>query len=153
VFHFEPEDFMAKTPAVESPLGDIPPVEVSKIEIPNVGTPEIKMPDVENSPAEKSAEKLADQVNESARSIREEVEVTGNQLLDTVKTMIAEGKVRRLILRTPDNKMVLEVPLVVGIVVGGALTLAAPFLTLIGAIGSVLAKVKVEVVRDKEPSV
>lgn len=134
---------MAKTPAVETPLGDIPAVEVPKVE----------MPDVENADVGKTADQAADQAGESAHTIREEFEVAGSQLLDAVKKMISDGKVRRLILRTPDNKMVLEMPLLAGVAVGGVLTLASPFLALLGALGSLLAKVKLEVVREKEPPV
>jgi hypothetical protein len=85
------------------------------------------------------------------RTWSEEIELAGTQLVEQVKKWIAEGNVRRLILRTPDDSMVLEIPLVTGAVVGGVLTIFAPLLAVLGAIASVLAHVKVEVVRVEEP--
>jgi hypothetical protein len=85
------------------------------------------------------------------RTWSEEFELAGTQLVEQVKGWIAEGNVRRLILRTPDNSLVLEIPLVAGAVVGGVLTVFAPLLAVLGAIASVLAHVKVEIVRVEEP--
>jgi hypothetical protein len=78
--------------------------------------------------------------------------LAGSQLVDHVKEWIAEGNVRRLILRTPDNSLVLEIPLMAGAVVGGVLTVFAPLLAVLGAIASVLAHVTVEIVRVEEPT-
>jgi hypothetical protein len=92
----------------------------------------------------------APQAPKQERTWSEEIELAGTQLVDAVKGLIAEGNVRRLILRTPDNKVVLEIPLLAGAVVGGVVTVFAPLLTVIGAIASVLAHVKVEIVRTEE---
>lgn len=100
---------------------------------------------VENAASEESAKAKTE------RTWSEEIEIAGTQLVEQVKTWLAEGNVRRLILRTPDNKLVLEIPLVTGAVVGGVLTIFAPLLAVLGAIASVLAHVKVEIVREEEP--
>ncbi len=85
------------------------------------------------------------------RTWSEEIELAGNQVVEQVKEWIAEGNVRRLILRTPDNSMILEIPLVAGAVVGGVLTVLAPLLVVLAAVASVFAHVKVEIVRVEEP--
>lgn len=85
------------------------------------------------------------------RTWSEEIEVAGTQLVEQVKSWLAEGNVRRINLRTPDDSIVLEIPLVTGAVVGGVLTIFAPLLAVLGAIASVLAHVKVEIVRVEEP--
>lgn len=84
------------------------------------------------------------------RTWTEEIELAGSQLVEKVKELIAEGNVRRLILRTPDDSMLIEIPLVAGAVVGGVLTVFALPLAVLGAIASVLAHVKVEIVRTEE---
>ena len=90
---------------------------------------------------------------EDERTWSEEIEMAGSQLVEQVKQWLAEGNGRRLILRTPDNSLHLEIPLVAGAVVGGVVTFFAPLLAVVGAIASVLARVKVEIVRVESPPV
>lgn len=80
----------------------------------------------------------------------EEIEVAGGQLVDQVKELINEGNVRRLIIRTQDNKVLLEVPLTAGVAVGGVVTIFAPVLAAIGALAALIAKVKVQIIRTEE---
>jgi hypothetical protein len=84
----------------------------------------------------------------------EEIEITGNQLVDYVKDLIHEGNVRRVIIRTSDDKTLLEVPLTAGVAVGGVLTVFTPVFAALGALAALLVNVKLQVVRldteDKE---
>ena len=77
----------------------------------------------------------------------ENIEIAGNELVDRTKELIAEGNVRRLIIRNQDDEKLLEVPLTTGVVVGGAFTLLAPILAALGAMAALLVRVKVEIVR------
>lgn len=77
----------------------------------------------------------------------EEIQIAGHQLVERVKELIAEGNVRRLIIRSSDNTILLEVPLTTGVAVGGVFTIIAPVLAALGALAALLADVKVEVVR------
>ena len=61
--------------------------------------------------------------------------VTGNELVDRIKTLVAEGNVRRLIIRKPDGQSLLEIPLTAGVAVGGVVTIMAPVLAALGALG------------------
>ncbi len=79
---------------------------------------------------------------------KEEIEVSGEQLVSYVKRLAAEGKVRRLRLSEPDGDLVVEVPLTIGVIAGGAVVLAAPVLAVLGAVAAFLTKVKLEIVRD-----
>ncbi len=78
----------------------------------------------------------------------EEIEIAGSQLVEQAKALIAEGNVRRLIIRTQEDKVMLEIPLTAGVVVGGVVGLAAPLLAALGALAALIAKVKVQIVRD-----
>jgi hypothetical protein len=82
------------------------------------------------------------------RSWTEEIEVAGAELVDRVKKLAAEGKVRRIRITEPDGDLVLEIPLTIGAVAGGALVLAAPLLAALGALAALLTRVRIEVVRD-----
>lgn len=80
----------------------------------------------------------------------EEIEIAGNQLVERVKELIAEGNVRRLILRTQDDKLIMEIPLTAGAVFGGVVTLFAPLLAALGALAALIARIKVQIVRTEE---
>lgn len=82
------------------------------------------------------------------RSWTEEIEVAGAELVDRVKKLAAEGRVRRIRITEPDGDLVLEIPLTIGAVAGGALVLAAPLLAALGALAALLTRVRIEVVRD-----
>jgi hypothetical protein len=75
------------------------------------------------------------------------MEMAGKDLVDRVKKLIAEGNVRRVIVRNDKGESLLEIPLAAGVVVGGALAWAYPILAAVGALAAVLAHVKVDVVR------
>ena len=85
------------------------------------------------------------------RTWTEEIEVFGNELVEQVKRLVAEGNVRRLIVRTPDGHVLIELPLTTGMAVGGVVTLMAPVLAAIGALAALLAHAKIEVVRTGNP--
>ena len=81
------------------------------------------------------------------RTWTEEVEIDGGELVDRVKELIEEGNVRRLIIRKPNDEILLEVPLTTGVAVGGVVTLFAPVLAALGAMAALLARVKIQIVR------
>lgn len=85
------------------------------------------------------------------QTFTEEVEVAANQLVDRVRELIEEGNVRRLIIKAPDDDVVLEMPLTIGAVTGGVIALAAPWLVLLGAFAALVTRVKIEIVREVGP--
>ena len=82
--------------------------------------------------------------------VTENVTLSGNQLVEYVKNLIAAGNVRRLIIRKPDNEVMMEIPLTARIAVGGALTAMAPVLAALGSMAALLTQVKVEIVRTDQ---
>jgi hypothetical protein len=87
------------------------------------------------------------------RTWTEEIHIAGNELVDRVKKLVAEGNVRRVILRNPDGRLMLEIPLTAGVAVGGVVTLLAPVLAALGALAALVAEVKVEIVRAADGEV
>jgi hypothetical protein len=77
----------------------------------------------------------------------EEIEIAGSELVGRVKELITEGNVRRLIIKKPNDDLLLEIPLTAGVAVGSVVTIVAPVLAALGAMAALLAKVKVQVVR------
>jgi len=95
---------------------------------------------------------MDDETKKTERTWTEEIEVAGTELIDRIKELVKAGNVRRVILRTPDNKLLLEIPLTAGAVAGGVFVLVAPVLAALGAMAALLAKVKIQVVRLDKPN-
>jgi hypothetical protein len=72
----------------------------------------------------------------------ETIKVESGQLLDKVKELIAEGNVRRIVIKQQD-RTIAEFPLAVGVV--GAVF--APMLAAIGAIAALATDCRIEVER------
>ncbi len=76
----------------------------------------------------------------------EEVEVTGEKLLATVKELIHQGNVRRIVIRNAKGVTLLEIPLVLGI--AGAVFV--PVWAAIGALAALVAKLTLVVERVQD---
>jgi Domain of unknown function (DUF4342) len=81
------------------------------------------------------------------KTIREELRVTGENLLATVKKLVHEGNVRRIIVKQGEHTVV-ELPLTVGVIS----VVLTPMLAGIGAISALIADCSIEVERI-EPAV
>jgi hypothetical protein len=88
--------------------------------------------------------------DETQKTWTEEFTLDAGQVVGKVKELIAQGNVRRLIIRRPNDEVLFEVPLTAGVAVGGAAVLLAPVLAAVGALAAVLAEVKIQVVRVGE---
>src|SRR5690606_5628054 len=91
--------------------------------------------------------------NENGQEIHETkkntFEVAGDQVLNTLRDLIKQGNVRRVIIRTQEDRVLLDTPLTGGAGVGGVLALMGGLrLMLVTAVVAALARVKVEVVRE-----
>lgn len=53
-------------------------------------------------------------------TIIEELKVTGKELLDTIKTIVSDGNVRRIVVKNKKGKILIEIPLTVGVAGLGA---------------------------------
>lgn len=77
----------------------------------------------------------------------EKIQVAGEDLVTRVKELIAEGNVRRVVLLNDQGKVLLKVPMNLGAAVGGVAVLTAPFLTMLGVVAGLLARVTIEIER------
>ncbi|MCB2133675.1 MAG: DUF4342 domain-containing protein, partial [Rhodobacteraceae bacterium] len=66
-----------------------------------------------------------------SEEMTEEIEVAGEELVARVKELAADAQVRRIRITEPDGDLVLDVPLTLGAIAGGAVVLAAPLLAVI----------------------
>ena len=77
----------------------------------------------------------------------EEFQFSGDTLLAKIKEIIHEGNVRRVILKNEDGRVLIDIPLTVG-VVG---TLIAPQLAAIGAIAALVLKGSIVIEKEAQP--
>jgi hypothetical protein len=94
---------------------------------------------------------MANDMKKPDRDWIEELTVTGQELVERIKKLVAEGNVRRLIIRKPNGENLLEIPLTAGVVAGGAFTIMAPVLAALGALAALLTEFKIEVIRTDQP--
>ncbi len=80
------------------------------------------------------------------KTISEELRVTGENLLTTVKKLIHEGNVRRIIVKQGEHTVV-ELPLAVGVIS----VVLTPMLAAVGAISALMADCTIVVERVEPP--
>ncbi len=84
------------------------------------------------------------------RPLIEEISVAGSALVDKVKELVLKGNVRRLIVRRSGGKTLVDIPLGTGVGIAAVLTLIAPMLTALAALGALFAQFRIEIERDQD---
>ena len=75
----------------------------------------------------------------------EEFKVSSDDLVKTVKKLIHEGNVRRILIKDEKGKLLLDIPVTIGVV--GAII--APWLAALGVIGAIATNCTIVVERKK----
>lgn len=78
----------------------------------------------------------------------EELKVTGDKLVGTIRELIHETNVRHIIVKNAQGETLIEIPLAVGVV--GVLLL--PVWAALGAIAALAADLRIVVVREETPT-
>jgi len=79
--------------------------------------------------------------------IVEELKINGDDLVTKVKELLHEGNIRRIIIKNEEGRILVEVPLTVG-VVGGVIGAALfPVIAAVGAIGALVAHMTIIIER------
>ena len=76
----------------------------------------------------------------------EEIEVTGEKVVETVKRLVHEGNVRRITIKNEGGRSLIEIPLTIGVV--GAVLL--PVWAAVGALAALVVKCTIVVERIEE---
>ena len=74
--------------------------------------------------------------------------INGEDLVSTIEKLVHEGNIRRIAIENKDSRVLLEVPLTLGVV--GALLL--PTLAALGALAAIVTECKIVVERIDEES-
>ncbi len=88
-------------------------------------------------------------IKKTVETVSEELELIGSQVSEKLQEVVRQGNVRRVIIRTADDRVLMDTTLTVGAVAGGVFALVAgPMVTAIAAIAAIVGRVKVEIVRE-----
>jgi len=77
----------------------------------------------------------------------EELKINGDDLVAKVKELIHEGSIRRLIIKNEEGRILVEVPLTVGVVGGVISATLFPVIAAVGAIGALVAHLTIVIER------
>lgn len=77
----------------------------------------------------------------------EEFMVSGDDLVAKVKELIHQGNIRRIIVKTEEDRTLIEIPLTVGVVGGVVGAALFPVVAALGAIGALVARLKLVIER------
>lgn len=80
------------------------------------------------------------------KTFKEELKVSGDQLVETVKKLVKEANVRRIIIKNEKGKVLLEIPVTFASV--GAIVL--PLLAALGALAALVTNSTIEVIKVKK---
>lgn len=86
--------------------------------------------------------------NGNQNTFTEEIKISAEGLLDTIKELIHEGNVRHIQIKNPEGKIVLEIPVTVGLVG----LLLAPVLAAIMAVAALASDFTIVVTRTGPPA-
>jgi len=92
---------------------------------------------------------MTDEKSEKQHKFTEQIEIAGHELVERVKELLAQGNVRQLRIKAADGDVFFETPLTVGVIAGGAVALAAPWLAILAVIAALVTKVQIEVMREE----
>jgi hypothetical protein len=79
----------------------------------------------------------------------EEIKLASNQLVDRVRDLIEEGNVRHVKIKK-EGRVLLEVPMTVGVGAGAAAVLLSPMLAAVGALAALVTDVTLVIERDPD---
>ena len=114
--------------------------------------PDSQTPDSNPGPTLQSeAQRLANAARGRAVDAVEELKVASNQVVDKVRELIEDANVKRVAIMRGD-KVLLEIPLTVGVGAGAAALLLNPVLSAVGALAALVADVTLVIEREDDPS-
>ena len=98
---------------------------------------------------QEEAARLADAARDRAQDAAEEVKLASNQIVDKVRELIEDANVKRVTIQR-EGKVLLEIPLTVGVGAGAAALLLNPVLSAVGALAALVSDVTLVIERDPD---
>lgn len=83
------------------------------------------------------------------KTFTERIDVSGEQLVNTIKSLFEDASAKRVTIRSHEGKELLSIPLAFGVAGGALAFLMAPLLSTVAVIGGAMARLTLEVEREK----
>lgn len=96
-------------------------------------------------------EETAESTQPKAQTVTEEIKVQAQDLFQTINNVIREGTARRVTIVRNDRVLV-DIPLVVGVGAGAVLAFYMPIISAIAGIGALLSGCTVRIERQEPPT-
>ncbi len=80
----------------------------------------------------------------------EEFSINGDDLVAKVRELLHQGNIRRIIIKNDEGRILIEIPLTVGVVGGAIAATIFPVVAAIGAIGALVARLKIVIEKVEE---
>ncbi len=79
----------------------------------------------------------------------EEFKISADSLFGKVKELIQQGKLRRLVIKNPEGRILADIPLMAGLVGGVAGSIVFPIAAVLATVGAVVAHLTVAIERKE----
>lgn len=86
--------------------------------------------------------------NRGGRRQPDDIDFSSSDWLGKAKDLINQGNLRRLIVRRPSGRILIDVPLVAGLSVIAVLILVVPMLMALAALAALVMRFQLEIERD-----
>ena len=102
---------------------------------------------LESTTVEVEPNPVEPQVDTEVKVGVEEFHISGDDLVGKVRELIHQGNIRRIIIKTEEDRTLIEIPLTVGVVGAAIGATLFPVVAAVGAIGALVAKLKLVIER------
>ena len=106
-------------------------------------------PNSDRPSLQSEAQRLADAARDRASGAIDEFKIASNQAVDKVRELIEDANVKRVLIKR-EGKVLMEIPLTVGVGAGAAALLLNPVLSAVGALAALVSDITLVVERTDE---
>ena len=87
-------------------------------------------------------------VDEENSTRIEEFSISGDTLFNKIQELVQQGNIRKIVVKTQDQKKLFEIPLTVGVVGGTLGSVFFPFAAILAGVGVLAAKLTIIIEKD-----
>ena len=89
------------------------------------------------------------ETDEKEKVSTEEFKISGDVLVAKIKELIAQGNVRRIIIKNEEGHTLIEIPMTVGVIAGVVSAALFPVVAAVGVIGAMVAHLTIVIERQE----
>ena len=102
----------------------------------------------EDHPNHQTVETSYTTVDSESNTRVEEFSISGDTLFNKIQELVKQGNIRKIVVKTQENKTLFEVPLTMGVVGGTLGSVFFPFAAILAGVGVLAAKLTIVIEKD-----